>query len=85
MSAPLGAFTFLASYQERDGDPLRPRPVEGDGTVFAVGGKYDLSRRTNLFLVYADIRGREVALAGHRREGQRGNRKTLMMGINHRF
>ena len=86
LSAPLGAFTFLASYQERDGDAVGvgPAAVEGDGTVWAVGGKYDLSRRTNLFLVYADSKG-EKSLSQGIAATDSVNRKTLMTGINHRF
>jgi predicted porin len=83
VSAPLGAFTVMASYQERDADAVAGG-IEGDGTVWSIGGKYDLSRRTNLYLVFSDIKG-EKTLAERIAATDFANRKTLMTGINHRF
>jgi predicted porin len=84
LSAPLGAFTFMASYQERDGDAIGVPAVEGDGKVWAVGSKYALSRRTDLFLVFADTKG-EKSLSEGVAATDAANRKSLMMGVNHRF
>jgi len=87
LSAPLGAFTFMGSYQERDGDSVLVAgvPVEGDGKVWALGAKYDLSRRTNLYLVYADTKGEKSLATVASGATDSVNRKTLMTGINHRF
>jgi predicted porin len=86
LTAPIGAFSLMASYQERDGDSVLVGgvPTEGDGNVWAIGGKYDLSRRTNLFLVYADTKG-EKSLSQGIAATDSVNRKSLMTGINHRF
>ena len=84
MSAPLGAFTFMASYQERDGDAVGTPAVEGDGEVFAVGAKYALSRRTDLFLVYANSEG-DKSLTSGVPATDFANKQAIMMGINHRF
>ena len=84
LSAPLGAFTFMASYQERDGDAVGTPAVEGDGEVFAVGGKYALSRRTDLFLVYANSEG-DKSLTSGVPATDIANKQAIMMGINHRF
>jgi GBP family porin len=86
LSAPLGAFTLFGSYQERDGDSVLVGgvPVEGDGEVFAIGGKYDLSRRTNLYLVYANTEG-DKSLSPGIAATDFVNRQTIMLGVNHRF
>ena len=83
LSAPLGAFTFMASYQERDADAVAGG-VESDGKVYAIGGKYDLSRRTNLYLVFADTKG-EKSISESVPAADAANRKTVMLGVNHRF
>ena len=86
LSAPVGAFSLFGSYQERDGDSILVGgvPTEGDGEVFAIGGKYDLSRRTNLYLVYANTEG-EKSLAPTVATTDSVNRQTIMLGVNHRF
>jgi predicted porin len=83
LSAPLGAFTFMASYQERDADAVAGG-VESDGKVYALGGKYDLSRRTNLYLIFADTKG-EKSISESVAAADAANRKTIMLGVNHRF
>jgi predicted porin len=89
VTVPLFGGQILASYQDRDGDPVSTRlgtataPVitrERDVTVWAVGYTYPLSRRTNVYATYSD---RDLDGAGS--AGTANDRKQATIGIRHLF
>jgi predicted porin len=60
VSVPLLGGNLMASYQDRDGDPVQLTPTtvdERDVSVWAIGYTYPLSRRTNLYINYSDTDG----------------------------
>lgn len=77
----LGAFTALASYQWLDADSQVINRVnyEPDYNIWAVGGTYTLSRRTNLYATYA-TRDADGTLVGNS-----FNYKQFAVGVAHRF
>ena len=77
----LGAFTALASYQWLDADSQVINRVnyEPDYNIWAVGGTYTMSRRTNLYATYA-ARDADGTLVGNS-----FNYKQFAVGIAHRF
>lgn len=77
----IGAFELLGSYQALDADSRTIAGVnyEPDYSIWAVGGKYNLSRRTNLYASYAS-RDADGTLTDNA-----FNYKQFAVGINHRF
>jgi predicted porin len=77
----IGAFEVLGSYQWLDADSGRVGNVtfEPDYNIWAVGGKYNMSRRTNLYASYAS-RDADGSLTDNA-----FNFKQFAVGINHRF
>lgn len=56
VTVPLFGGSFLASYQDRDGDPIAISPGvtrERDLSVWAIGYTYPLSRRTNMYVNFS--------------------------------
>ena len=96
LTIPLFGGNILASYQDRDGDPVGvcvgafvpatngcSTPLvtrEADRTVWAVGYTYPLSRRTNLYINYSDSDG-EHFISG----STALDRKQYTAGIRHLF
>ena len=87
VSWKLGAFTLLGSYQWSGADGQSYTTVPGgptfnfdpDYSVFAIGGTYNLSRRTNLYGTYA-ARNADGSLADNS-----FNYKQLALGVRHLF
>jgi predicted porin len=77
----VGAFEVLGSYQwlDADGQRVAGVNVEPDYSIWSVGGKYNLSRRTNLYASYAS-RDADGTLTDNT-----FNFKQFAVGINHRF
>jgi len=61
VTANLGAFKVMASYQELDADNVTylvgttRTSYEPDYSIFSIGGTYDLSKRTNLYVGYGTV------------------------------
>lgn len=75
---PVGNLSILGSYQKRDGKVLGT--YEADRTVWALGGSYNLSRRTNLYLSYADSDGKKTL-----NNNNTYDKKETTVGIRHQF
>jgi predicted porin len=78
LTVPIGQFRFFGDYQSRDGD--QQGRFEGDRTVWAVGGRYALSRRTNLYASYANSTGRASLSTSNTY-----NSSQLAFGMRHGF
>ena len=78
--------SLLASYQDRDGDPVAVTTTTGtvtrerDLSVWAIGYTYPLSRRTNLYINYSDRDG-EKSVQGNTTI----DRTQATLGIRHLF
>lgn len=82
VSVPLGAHTLLGSWIHKD-DKTAPNR---DADQFAVGYRYTLSRRTNLYAVYARMindNGAPYTL-GNASDGGAGDR-AVNLGMQHAF
>lgn len=77
----LGSFEVLGSYQWLDADSkiVNNVKLEPDYNIWALGGKYHMSRRTNLYASYAS-RDADGTLVDNT-----FNYKQFAVGINHRF
>ncbi|MET0265257.1 MAG: porin [Duganella sp.] len=82
LTVPQGAGTWLVSYIRKNDRTA----FDQDAQQFAGGYRYALSKRTDLYAVYAWIRNRNGAgyTAGSAIEGGSGNR-ALNLGIRHIF
>jgi len=84
VSAPVGAGTILASYIRRSDDIEGTGGASRDADQMALGYLHNLSKRTNLYAMYA----RTSNDAGARLNGAGANGadpSTLMVGVRHRF
>ena len=82
LSMPIGAHTLLASWIHKDDKEARNQ----DADQAAVGYRYNLSRRTDFYTVYARMlnkRGASYTL-GNAADGGSGDR-AINVGIRHRF
>lgn len=75
---PVGNLSILGSYQKRDGKVLGT--YEADRTVWSLGGSYSLSRRTNLYLSYADSDGKKSL-----NNSTAYDTKQTTVGLRHQF
>lgn len=82
LTAPVGPGLVRASYQTRDGDALGG--VERDAKVWALGYMYSLSRRTDLYVTYADRKGEKSIVEGPA-ANDAFNQTQFTLGVNHRF
>jgi predicted porin len=78
LTVPIGQFRFFGDYQSRDGD--QQGRFEGDRSVWAVGVRYPLSRRTNLYASYADSSGK-----GSLSTSNTYNTTQMAFGMRHGF
>jgi predicted porin len=84
VSAPLGAGTILASYIRRNDDIAGTGGASRDANQIALGYTYNLSKRTNLYTMYAQTKNDAGAnLNGAGVTG--GDPSTLIVGVRHRF
>jgi len=82
VSVPFGMHTFLASWVHKDDKEARNQ----DADQAAIGYRYNLSRRTDIYTVYARMlnkRGASYTL-GNAADGGSGDR-AINLGIRHRF
>jgi len=77
-TVPIGNANLLGSYQKRNGKALGT--YEADRTVWAIGGTYNLSRRTNLYLSYADSDGKNTL-----NNNNAFDKKETTLGVRHVF
>jgi predicted porin len=82
VSVPRGAHTFLASYLHKNDKTAGNQ----DATQWAVGYRYALSKRTDLYASYALMSNKNGAsyTVGNGTEGGSGNR-AFLVGIRHKF
>jgi predicted porin len=82
VSVPSGAHTFLASYVHKNDKTA----LNQDATQWALGYRYSLTKRTDLYASYAFINNKNNAsyTVGNATEGGTGNR-ALMVGFRHKF
>jgi len=89
VTVPLFGGQFLASYQDRDGDPIQVRigsttaPLvtrERDLSVWAIGYTYPLSRRTNAYINWSSRDGEKSANGNSTIDRNQGT-----IGIRHLF
>jgi predicted porin len=82
LTVPLGVHTLLASFIDKN-DRTR---FDQDAHQIALGYKYNLSKRTELYAVYAKISNQHGAgyTVGSAIEGGTGD-KALDLGIKHAF
>lgn len=83
VTVPLFGGQFLASYMDRDGDPvtlLSGVVDERDFTTWSLGYTYPLSRRTNLYANYSDTDGEKTL-----NNTSAWDRKMLTLGVRHLF
>jgi predicted porin len=95
VSAPFGPFTFMASYQDRNGDSVSTPTgtFEADGSGWGIGATYALSKRTNLYAVYGDLSGDQSLNEGALNPpppatftaSDIANRSRFMLGVRHFF
>jgi general bacterial porin, GBP family len=74
---------LLASYMDRDGDPVTVSPGvvdERDFTTWSIGYTYPLSRRTNLYANYSDTDGENTL-----NNSIVWDRKMITLGMRHLF
>ncbi|HEY0663705.1 MAG TPA: porin [Thiobacillaceae bacterium] len=82
LTVPLFGGSLLASYQDRDADPVAGE-TNADGpdlTVWALGYSYPLSRRTNLYLNFSNRDG-----SGSNTNHETWDRKQYTAGVRHLF
>jgi predicted porin len=83
VTVPLFGGSLLASYQDRDGDPVRLSSGvidERDLSVWAIGYTYPLSRRTNLYVSYSDKDGDKTL-----NNSTSSDRSQFTVGMRHLF
>jgi len=83
VTVPLFGGQFLASYMDRDGDPVTVSPGvvdERDFSTWSLGYTYPLSRRTNLYASYSDTDGENTL-----NNNSAWDRKMLTLGVRHLF
>jgi predicted porin len=82
VTVPVGPHTFLASYLHKN-DKM---PANQDATQWAVGYRYALSKRTDLYASYALMSNKNGAsyTVGNGSEEGSGNR-AFLVGIRHKF
>jgi predicted porin len=82
VAVPLGAHTLLGSWIHKD-DKTAPNR---DANQYALGYRYTMSRRTNLYAVYARMVNRNGApyTLGNASDGGSGNR-AVNLGMQHAF
>lgn len=80
-TVPLGNFAIIGSYSKRDGDAVTvgTTTTEFDRNVWALGATYSLSRRTNLYLSYADADGKKSL------KNTANDTSIASLGIRHSF
>lgn len=84
VSAPVGAGTVLASYIRRSDDVAGTGGASRDANQIALGYLHNLSKRTNLYTMYARTRNDAGAsLNGAAAAG--ADPSTFMVGVRHRF
>lgn len=84
VSVPVGAGTVLASYALRRDDIAGAGGASRDANQIALGYLHNLSKRTNLYAMYARTRNDAGAnLNGAATAG--ADPSTLMVGVRHRF
>jgi general bacterial porin, GBP family len=89
LTAPIGPGLVRASYQERDGDATATI-AERDGKGWALGYVYNVSKRTDIYLTYADYKGEKSISEGSLPTALPGgsdlfNLTQITLGVNHRF
>jgi len=83
-SVPVGAGTILASYIRRDDKIAGAAGASRDANQIALGYVHNLSKRTDLYAMYARTRNDEgAALNGAAYAG--ADPSTFMAGVRHRF
>jgi predicted porin len=82
LTVPLGAHTLLASWIHKN-DKTR---ADRDADQFGLGYRYNLSRRTDLYAVYARMFNKNQAgyTLGNATEGGTGDR-AINLGVRHSF
>jgi predicted porin len=82
VSVPRGAHTFLASYMHKNDKTS----FNQDGTQWALGYRYALSKTTDLYASYALMSNKNGAsyTVGNGSEGGSGNR-AFLIGFRHKF
>jgi predicted porin len=83
VTVPLFGGNFLASYQDRDGDPVTlvsGAVDERDVKIWSIGYTYPLSRRTNLYANYSDSDGKKTL-----ENNTTWDRTMLTFGMRHLF
>lgn len=84
ITAPVGAGTILASYIRRSDDIAGAGGASRDANQIALGYTYNLSKRTNLYTMYARTKNDAGSnLNGAAAAG--GDPSTFMVGVRHRF
>ncbi|GAB3540566.1 porin [Noviherbaspirillum agri] len=84
VSVPVGSGTILASYNRRSDDIEGAGGASRDANRIALGYSHNLSKRTNLYAMYA--RTSNDAGARLNSAGNNGaDPSTLMVGVRHRF
>lgn len=87
LTIPIGAGNLLASYQYRDGKPIRSsltKTFEADRGILAVGYLYSLSKRTKIYVQAADSTGKK-SIAEGTAATDTYNRREFRIGLNHNF
>ncbi|WP_217125419.1 porin [Hydrogenophilus thiooxidans] len=81
-----GAGRVLASYNYTKRD-VSGTSVDPKSTQWAIGYEHDLSKRTNLYVAYADISNKKGATAsvGDSSNGGAGYQNGFNIGIRHKF
>lgn len=84
VTVPVGAGTILASYNRRSDDIAGTGGASRDASRIALGYSHSLSKRTNLYTMYA--RTSNDAGANLNSAASNGaDPSTLMVGVRHRF
>lgn len=79
-TVPLAGGSLLASYQDRDADPVGTEVAGPDLKVWAVGYSYPLSRRTNMYANFSNRDG-----SGTNANHAVWDRKQWTVGVRHLF
>lgn len=85
-TVPMGPGSLLASYTRTKID-LDGTSHDAKARQIAVGYQYDLSKRTNAYVAYADINNNDYAAAavGDSSNGGAGYQKGFNVGLRHKF
>jgi predicted porin len=82
VTVPLGAHTVLASYMRKSDERVANR----DASLWALGYTYALSKRTNFYASYGNVRNDGAATLGFGSAVAAGNDPSVFnVGVRHRF